>query len=363
MMKIISKSVRFSILTSLLGVVLYTPLMAEDGEDIDISRIPVTVVSSKQTDLVKKVRVQGDIDTSTQPVIAAEIAAKVISMRVGEGEVIEKGRVLAVLDKEPLEIAKEKALANIQRIKVLIINQERIVTRNRKLNKDKLLSQTSLDDAETALSLSQADLIVVQAQLKDTEYKLQHVNVISPFDAVVQKKLTSNGDYLKVGSGIYKIVSLKDIYARLYFPETLAGSIQTPTTVMLHHGDEQIEGKLINFRPMLERGNRALHGLVLFDNSLGWKPGYSIVAEVVLEVHKNAVVVPLQSVVRRPSGLVVYVIENDTAMQVNVTTGLVDGDQIEILTGLSANSIIALDGAPFLSDGVQVSVKAHNGES
>ncbi len=333
---------------------------SEENNNQQISRIPVTVVVTEVIDVEKKVRVQGDIDTSTQPTIAAEVAAKVDAMLIGEGSTVRAGDTLAILDDEPFQIAKEKALADIQRIQALIHNQQRLVQRNRKLYREKLLSQTKLDDSETALSLSEADLIVVKARLKDTEYKLRHVKVVSPIDAVVQTKLVSTGDYLKVGKGIYKLVSLKDIYARLFFPETLAGVVKTPTAVTLYHGLEKIEASLDKFRPMLEKGNRAIHGIVIFDNKLNWKPGYSVIGEVSLEIHKDAIMVPLQSVVRRPKGNVVYVIKNQRAEEFEVTTGLIQGAQIEILTGLEPNQTIALDGAPYLSDGAAVSIKQND---
>ena len=214
-----------------------------------------------------------------------------------------------------------------------------------------------MEDSETALSLSESDLIVVKSRLKDTEYKLRHVTILSPIDAVVQTKLVSIGDYLKVGTGVYKLISLDDIYGRLFFPETLAGVIQTPTSVTLYHSSEKISGKLDTFRPMLEKSNRAIHGIVNFENTLNWKPGYSVIGEVSLATHKNAIMVPMQSVVRRPKGEVVYRIVDNVAKEVLVTTGLIDNDQIEIITGLENNQVIALDGAAYLSNGAIVSIK------
>ncbi len=349
---------KMSLVVVLTSSILFTASsFAEDETDDDISRIPITVVASRLEDVEKKIRVQGDIDTSTQPVIAAEVAAKVEAMKVGEGTSVVKGQVLAVLDSELFLIAQEKAHAEIQRIEALIENQKRLLDRNRKLYRDRLLSQNAFEASETALSLSEADLIVFKARLKDTEFKLRHVQITSPIDAVVQTKLVSTGDYLKVGKGVYKLISLNDIYARLFFPETLAGVVKTPTTVTLYHGKESLTATLTNFRPMLEKGNRSIHGLVVFENSLNWKPGYSVIGEVSLEVHKDAVMVPLQAVVRRPAGLVVYLIEDNQAKEVAVTTGLIEGANIEVLSGLKSDQIIALDGAPFLSDGATVSVK------
>lgn len=332
-----------------------SPVEAEEGEVI-LSSVPVTTVKVTLETLQQIAQVQGDVDTSTKPSIAAEVSGKIIAMHAFEGESVTKGQVLAEQDPEPLMIAKEKALAEIQRIKALIVNQKRVVQRNQKLKRQKVVSQTRLDDAETALSLSVADLIVVKSQLKDVEYKLAHVKLISPFDGVIQKKFVSLGDYVKIGKPVYQLVSLKDIYGRIYLPETLINQVNTGTKVMLKHNEQRAEGVITSFRPMLEKGNRALHALVTFKNTPHWKPGLNIIARVLVRLHENAVTIPARAIVRRPDGNVVYKIVAGKAVEQKVVKGLRNADKVEILEGLAEGDIIALDGAAFLSNGAMVEV-------
>ncbi|HFB65403.1 MAG TPA: efflux RND transporter periplasmic adaptor subunit [Aeromonadales bacterium] len=343
---------------SLLLLLLLAPdLKAEEAKDkVNHSSVPVTTVKVILENLQQIAQVQGDVETYTKPSIAAEVSGKIIAMHAFEGESVKKGQVLAEQDPEPLMIAREKALAEIQRIKALIENQKRVVQRNQKLKREKVVSQTRLDDAETALSLSIADLIVVKAQLKDVEYKLSHVKLISPFDGVIQNKFVSLGDYVKIGKPVYQLVSLKDIYARIYLPETLINEVSAGTKVTLSHNDQQAEGVITSFRPMLEKGNRALHALVKFENTQKWKPGLNIVARVLVQLHENAVTIPARTVVRRPDGNVVYKIVNSKAVEQKVIKGLRNGSQVEILQGLSEGDVIALDGAAFLSNGAAIEV-------
>ncbi len=329
----------------------------EAKEAVDLAAVPITTVKVTLEDLEQIARVQGDVETNNKPKIAAEVAGKIISMRVFEGESVSKGQVLAEQDPEPLLIAKEKASAEIQRIKALIDNQEKIVARNKKLKRENVVSQNRLDDAETALSLSTADLIVVEAQLKDVEYKLVHVKLMSPFDGVIQQKFVSVGDYVKVGSPVYQVVSLQDIYARIYLPETLIHGLDVGAKVTLIHDGRSVEGRLKSLRPMLEKGNRALHALIEFNNSLLWKPGLNIVAKVLVAVHKNALTVPVRALVMRPAGTVIYKILKGKAVEQRVVTGLRQDGRVEIVEGLAEGDIIALDGAPFLSKNVAVKVR------
>jgi RND family efflux transporter MFP subunit len=127
--------------------------------------------------------------------------------------------------------------------------------------------------------------------------------------------------------------------------------------VELTHDNETVTGKVSRLRPRLEEGNRALHVLVDFDNEHNWKPGSSISARVILEEHANAIVVPERALVRRPSGLVLYRVEDNSVSENVVTTGLTQNALTEVVSGIDAGDTIVLDGAAWLTDGTSVEIQ------
>ncbi len=76
--------------------------------------------------------------------------------------------------------------------------------------------------------------------------------------------------------------------------------------------------------------------------------------EIVLAMHADAVVVPEQSVIRRPAGEVVYAIVDGKAAQRVVTPGERLEGLVEIVAGLAAGEQVAVEGAAYLSDGAPV---------
>ena len=66
--------------------------------------------------------------------------------------------------------------------------------------------------------------------------------------------------------------------------------------------------------------------------------------------------VPNISVVRRPAGQLVYVINGNTAAARLVETGLSEDGFVQISNGLAGGETIATDGAAFLTDGAIVKV-------
>ncbi len=94
------------------------------------------------------------------------------------------------------------------------------------------------------------------------------------------------------------------------------------------------------------------------DDQPDWQAGASVNAQIVLERKDSIIAVPEQSVVLRPAGEVVYVIQNNRAQQKIVRTGATKNSFIEILGGLEDGQQVAVDGAAYLTDKAQIKIKS-----
>jgi len=361
---------RHSLIAVVLGAIQlsYTQAIAsqdvssEESNDARVQVTPVTVVKAVSQTLLATTNVRGQIEAATKPNIAAKVAAEVSDIYLIEGDSVKKGQILAALDAEAFIIDKEVANADITYLTVLIENQKKLLKRNQDLFNKKMISQAIIDDSETSLKQSNAQLLSAKAKLKKAIYKLSHTKIVSPINGIVQARLVSKGDYVKIGNDLYFIISTDDIYARLYFPETIADQIKLNMQVTLvrqKNGKvEKVNGTIERIRPMLAESNRALFTLINFTNRHQWRVGSSIQAEVILTEHKNAITVPKQTLVRRPNGTVVYKVVANTNKVVEqiVTTGLTKNDTIEILSGLTLNDVVVLDGAGWLTDGANIEI-------
>tara|TARA_R110001592_G_scaffold353792_1_gene652963 strand:- start:17636 stop:18694 length:1059 start_codon:yes stop_codon:yes gene_type:complete len=346
------------ILSAVLLLALSASVCASSTSDTEnVRSAPVTQVKAIKTRMISATNVQGEIESLNKPYIASKIDAEVVAVMFDEGMRVDSGSLLAKLDDEAFKIAEEKAEAKIQQIEILIESQQRELKRNQDLLGKRLISQSAVDDAITALRGSQAALMVTKAELKDARYRLSHCRILSPMAGEIQQRVVSKGDYVKNGDLLFQIASTKNLRARLYFPEGLASAIILGMEVTLTRSGETVTGKISSLRPMLEDGNRALHALVEFQNDALWKPGYSVVAQVTLDVREDAVVVPEEVLVRRPIGTVVYKIEGETVSEQRVTTGLKQGNSVEILSGLKEGDLIVLNGAAWLTDGASIRIR------
>jgi RND family efflux transporter MFP subunit len=174
-------------------------------------------------------------------------------------------------------------------------------------------------------------------------------------------QIVAPGDYVKVGDPLFQLVAPKKLRAHLPFPESAATRIKPGQTVRLTSPlapGKVFESRIHDIRPGVTEGSRTLDVLVNIDNSEGLlRGGGTVNAAISIAAKAQALTVPEQSVVLRPAGKVVYVIDEGKAVQRVIKAGAKRSGRIEILDGLKGNETVALDGAGFLTNNSAVSIK------
>ncbi len=304
--------------------------------------------------------VVGSLENVQDPKIAAEVAGRVTRVLGFTGKKVRRGELLAEIDAGDFEIQSRGDAAEIKRLQALLANQERIVERQQKLVGQGFISQNALDEAMAQRSVLREQLSAARARAESTGRSLGKTKVVAPIDGEIETQVVAPGDYVKVGDPLFTVVGTQRMRAHLLFPEGASSRIRPGLTVRLESPaapGRPIESAIDEIKPTVSAGNRALDAIVRFDTDDGaFRGGGSVNARVVIEVKKNALMVPEQSVVLRPAGKVVYVVANGRAAQRPVETGLKQDGLQEIVKGLSPGEVIATDGAGFLSDGAAVTL-------
>lgn len=323
---------------------------------------PPTLVSTAAAQSIKlEIREEtvGTLEGFIDPTIAAEVAARVVQISATPGKSVKKGELLAVLDVTDYNLQRREAQAEVARIEALLANQKRLVERNQALVAKNFISETALDDVTTQERALKEQLDGARAKLASISHTGSKARIVAPIDGVIQTQIVSVGDYVKVGDPILQIISRQRLRAHLPFPEHIAARIQPGLTVRLTTptAEGEVITKVRELKPMIGANNRAIDITADVVDQPGWQPGASVNAVVVLDERPAAIVVPEQSIVLRPAGEVVYVIQDEVAQQRKVKTGLRQQGQIEILEGLAAGETVAVDGAAFLTDKAKVSIQ------
>jgi len=356
-MNVLSK-LNQAIISSLVLLISTTAIFA--NEETVAKAIPVTTVKVVQMPMIETTLARGEIESPNTPYVAAKVAAEVVSIKVDDGTAVKAGQLLARLDEEAFRIAEQRATADMQRLEAMVENQQRKVERSKQLFNQKLISSSLHEDVLSVMKQLQAELLSARSMLRQAQYQLSHTKVISPVNGIVQQRMVSKGDYVKIGVSMFQIVSTDEVRARVYFPDTLGSSVHVGMKVMLTKRKQTVTGVISSIRPMMENSNRSLHALVEFNNSNNWRAGTSVVAKTVLTENSSAIAVPQRTLVQRPAGTVVYKIRGNKVTEKIVSTGMQQDDFIEITSGLKDGETIVMDGASWLTDGAIIDIQKGN---
>ncbi len=355
-------------LANALAAVLLTLLVSACGDG-----------SSNETDLVNNTRAVlvsttvadvrdlpiwletvGQVHSKSAPTLAAEVSGRITKVTADTGDRVEAGQLLAETDTSTLLLQQQAAQAGIERLEVHIANGERRVERFETLSSKNLSSQTQLDDAREQLEAYRADYKAAEAQLAIVNDSLTKSLVVAPVSGVIQQRMIATGDFVNRGQPLFEITRPELLQAWLPYPESVALKVRVGQPVEIFSPltpGESVTGEITELQPSVGLGSRAIMAIIDLENPGKLRPSATLTGKVLVETRQAAVMVPIMSIVRRPAGDIVYVINNDKAEARIVGTGYHDGAMVEIASGLTGNETIATDGAAFLTDGASVTIR------
>ena len=330
-----------------------------DGAIANAKAVLISTSRAEAKELPIWLETVGQVHSLSAPTLAAEVEGRITRITADTGDHIEIGQLLAETDTSTLLLRQQAAQASLERLEVHIANGKRRVDRLEKLSSKNLSSQTQLDDATEQLQAYQADYKAAVAQLAIVEDSLNKSRVIAPVSGVVQRRFITTGDFVKRGQALFEITRTDLLQAWLPYPETVALRIQIGQPAKIYSPLTPgvfAPGKITDLQPTIGSGSRAVMAIVDLENPGDLRPGATLSGQVLVETRKHAVMVPNISVVRRPAGQLVYVINGDKAEARLVETGHNDAGFVEITSGLKGGETVATDGAAFLTDGASVKI-------
>lgn len=301
----------------------------------------VSVFEAKSTLFEHYTSVQATVKTDQNMVLMPEFNGKVQKILVKEGETVQKGQVLAVIDdgglKEQLEVLQSQFLLS----KTLFERQERLWKQN-------IGSEIAYLQAKTAY----------KSQLKSKEQlesKLDKTRVRAPFSGVVDHVIIEEGNLVTPGqSPLFRIINFRNMFVHASVPENYLTTINknTKVTVEIPVLNLEFKARVTKKGNNINTENRSFRVEVKVPDNLE-KISPNLNAKMLLNDYSNAnaLLVP-QSVVSENASNQEYVfIANDNrAQQVFVETGRTQGKWIEIVSGLKPGMRVIEEGARFVRD-------------
>lgn len=325
---------------------------------------PPTAVDAKSVrvdNIVVNMEVVGNLKALDAIDVTSEINGIITKINFSEGQSIQKGEVLFLLDSniEKAEITIQKA--DVDRWTALLERRQRLARSAEKLSKTKNIARTRLDQLLTDETEALAQLQIAQAKLIIAQNNLYKKIIKAPFNGVAGLKLKSIGEYLEPGEVVTSLDSIDPIELDFEVPESVISSLKIATEINAFTrawGDEVFTGiiKSVNTRVNLE--SRSITVRAEINNSnLKLKPGMFMMVKLPIITRKNAIIVPEESVLTDGTQRTIYVIKDGVTKSKPVKLGQRLPGEVEVLEGIPSDAIVITGGIQKVRDGSKVIIR------
>jgi HlyD family secretion protein len=206
----------------------------------------------------------------------------------------------------------------------------------------------------------------VQVQTAKAHYESQQAQVayskvVSPMSGVVADRPLNEGDIAAPGMPLLTIMDISRVVARINVPQADASSLKVGQTAIVTQTDssEQTEGKVMVVSPSTDPNTTTVQVWVQIPNSdERLKPGTTVHASIVTEEFKAASVVPVAAILPGEEGgtAVLTVSADSIAHQKSVKLGVREGNQVQILSGVTPGEEVVVVGGLGVDDKTKVKV-------
>lgn len=278
------------------------------------------IVPTKMDELVYST---GSLLPDEEVELSFETSGKVVAIYFQEGTRVKKGDLLAKINDKPLQAQLLKLKAQRK------LTEEREFRQRQLLERD-AISRESYDQVSTELQSLQADILLLEARISETEMR-------APFDGIVGLRMISEGAYANTQTKIVRLVKISPLKIEFSIPERYAGQITPgyPIQFFIDGVQDTFNASVYAIEPKVDVNTRTIVTRALYPNkNEELKPGRFAKVEALLSQIENTVSIPTEAIIPEMDGEKVFIYKNGKAHQVKVTTGLRTSDHIQITAGL-----------------------------
>lgn len=289
--------------------------------------------------------VDATVEAIYQSTISSQTSGRIREINYDVGEFVERDSLLIRLYAAEQQANLDSAQANIKEAQASYNEAWQEYKRISEIYNKKLVAKSQLDKAQAQLSAAKARLDAAKAGSVQAEELINYTEIRAPFSGIVMERFVEIGETVTMGQALIKGLSLDKMRVVTQVPQTLIKLVRKyQNALIIIDEDRALPSEKITFFPYAESNSNSFKiRLNLPENIPDVYPGMFV--KVAFEIGSTErLVIPQQAVVKRSEIIAVYVIKENKVHFRYIRTGKsLPNQEIEVLAGLEAGEIIALD--------------------
>lgn len=297
--------------------------------------------------------------------LSFEVSGKILDIKVDVGAPVTRGQVLAIMDDESFKLAIQLLEADLRKAQADFNNQDSNYTRKKKLIGKGFVSASEMDQARADRETARNQTTMALSQLDIARKDLRNTALKAPFDGHISKRLAEPFQKISSGQKVFEIDALGDMEVKVVLSENIIGQLKKGDTGEVTFPglkETKIQCVVAEIGTHAERANAFPVTLRLLAPGSDLLPGMTAVAQLTIAHNDQAdgFLLPASAIVAGAGKSVgqhfvfIYDPENKTVRKASVMVGGGKKDLARVIEGIEIGDTIAVAGASFLSDGMQV---------
>ncbi len=345
----------------------------------------VTIAQADQREMVATALISGTLVAREEILVAPEIEGLVLmEILADEGARIEKGQVLARLNRASLDVQMAQNMAQLARLDAAVAQAEAQIAEaeankvqaNNSFNRTAQLQASGSSSAETydlkaaaaraadarrnaatqALAISKADRSATLATIEDTKLKLARTEIKAPKAGVISRKNAKLGAVATaIGEPLFKVIGEGLIELEAEVSEIDISKLQPGQRVEVQPAGiiQPFLGKVRLISPELDKATRLGRVRVaLPENAIAFIGSFA--RGVVETGRQSAITVPLSALTYTKAGAALQIVQDGVVATRAVKVGSASQGRVSIVEGITPGESVIARAGSFVRDGDRV---------
>ena len=328
--------------------------------------VPVTVADVRKGDFPIYLNGLGTVQPFDTVLVRSRVDGEVVRVGFKQGQMVKEGDMLVEIDPRPYQAAYDQAVSKKAQDEANLKNAQLNLERYNELAKKDFATRQQLDTQQATVEQLTAQIKGDQAAIDNAHTQLSYTTIRSPLTGRTGFRMVDPGNNVHASdtNGIVSVVRLRPISVVFTAPEESVAEINNalangdvPVDALSSDGTRTLsKGKLLLLNNQVDQASGTIQMKARFDNQDNalW-PGLSVSTRLLLNIVKDAIIVPQPAIQHGPDGLFVYVVGQDNkAKKQDVKVSEQNLKDALVGEGLSAGQKVIVAGQSRVQDGVLV---------
>jgi RND family efflux transporter MFP subunit len=302
----------------------------------------------------------GAVNAIKQAKISAKVPGKVEKIFAQEGDQVKADQTLLEIERTDFELTVRQAEAALAMAEANFAKASIDWARAQELLEKGITSQQQYDLAKSGFEIAQASVRQAEADLGLAKNQLANTKVRTLFAGVVTHKYADIGERIQPGQPLFEVADITPVEIEVGIGDKRFCDLKLgqPASVKVDgYPDREFEGTVKKIQPAIDPFTRTFQVTLGVDNPEELlKPGMFARAVIEVDYHPDALVMPKSALLEEEGKYMAVVVKDDKAHRVGIQPGFVEGEKLEVLSGLAEGDRVVVEGAYGLGEGALVKV-------